>query len=114
MSASFLIYFGFLDGASRHTQNLGSATWTIYHFGELVNSGGICLGHATNNVSEYHAIIRLLIEVASLNISQIIVSLDSQLVVCQLNHVYDVHNPVLLRLYLRVRRLERYFYYIEY
>jgi ribonuclease HI len=114
MPTSFPIYFGFADGASRHTQNLASATWTIYHSGELVSSGGICLGPATNNVAEYHVIIGLLTEAHSLNISQIIISLDSQLVVCQLNHIYVIHNPILLRLYLRVRHLERYFSYIEY
>jgi ribonuclease HI len=114
MSTSFPIHFGFVDGASRHTQNLASAAWTIYHSGELVSSGGTCLGPATNNVAEYHTIIGLLTEATSLDISQIIINLDSQLVVCQLNHIYTIQNPILLRLYLRVRHLERFFTYVEY
>ena len=40
--------------------------------------------------------------------------LDSELVVLQLNRVYAIRNPMLLRLFLRVRLLEREFYYIEY
>jgi ribonuclease HI len=98
----------------RQTQNLASATWTIYHSGELVSSGGICLGPATNNVAEYHVMIRLLTEDASLGISHIIVNLDSQLMVRQLNHIYSICNPTLLHLYLRVHHLERSFAYIEY
>jgi ribonuclease HI len=114
MSTSFPIYFGFVDGASRHTQNLASVAWIIYHSGELVSSGGIFLGYATNNVAEYHAVIGLLTEASSLGISQLIINLDSQLVVHQLNRVYTICNPVFLRLYLRVCRLERYFDFIEY
>ena len=41
-------------------------------------------------------------------------SLDSELIVLQLNRVYAIRNPVLLRLFLRVRLLEREFDYIEY
>jgi ribonuclease HI len=114
MSTSFPIYFGFVDGASRHTQNLASASWIIYHSGELVSSGGICLGPATNNVAEYHVVIGLLTEASSLGISQLIINLDSQLVVHQLNRIYTICNPVFLRLFLRVHCLERSFDFIEY
>jgi hypothetical protein len=99
------IYFGFVDGSSRHTQNIASVAWVIYHSGELVSSGGIFLRSATNNIAEYHVIIEILTEASSLGISQLIINLDSQLVVCQLNREYVVHNSVLLRLHLRVRRL---------
>jgi ribonuclease HI len=114
MTSSFPIYFRFVDGASRHTQNIASASWVIYHSGELVSSGGICLGSATNNIAEYHAVIGILTEASSLGISQLIINLDSQLVVHQLNREYAVRNPVLLRLHLRVRHLERSFEFLEY
>jgi hypothetical protein len=35
-------------------------------------------------------------------------------VVYQLNRIYAIHNPILLRLHLQVRRLERMFDYIKY
>jgi ribonuclease HI len=109
MTSSFPIFVGFADGASRHTQNIASAAWVIYHSDELVSSGGIFLGSTTNNMAEYHVVIGLLTEASSLGISHMIINLDSQLVVCQLNRIYAIHNPILLRLHLRVRRLERMF-----
>ena len=102
MSTSFPIYFGFAYDASRHTQNLASVAWTIYHLGVLVNSGGVCLGLETNNVAEYHVIIGLLNELTSLDISQIIIMLDSQFVVCQLSHIYTIHNPISLHIFWQI------------
>jgi ribonuclease HI len=72
------------------------------------------LGPTTNNMVEYHAVIGLLTQASSLSISRIIVYLDSQLVVYQLNQIYAIRNPILLRLHLQVHRLERMFNYIEY
>ena len=40
--------------------------------------------------------------------------LDSKLILLHLNRVYAIKNPVLLRLFLKVRLLERQFDYIEY
>jgi ribonuclease HI len=97
-----------------HTQNIASTTCVIYHYYELVSSRGICLGLTTNNVAEYHIVIGLLTKASSLGISHIIINLESQLVVCQLNQVYAIHNPVLLRLHLKVRRLERMFEFTQY
>jgi ribonuclease HI len=106
MTSSFPIFVRFADGASRHTWNIASTAWVIYQFDEVVSLGGICLGPTTNNMAEYHAVIGLLTQASSLGISRIIVNLDSQLVVYQLNCIYAIHNPILLRLHLQVRRLE--------
>ena len=75
---------------------------------------GVSLGQTTNNIAEYSAVIELLSESISFGIRSLIVRLDSELVVLQLNRVYAIRNPVLLRLFLRVRLLEREFDYIEY
>ena len=114
MTSSFPIFFGFADGTSRHTHNIALATWVIYQFDEVVSSEGICLGPTTNNMAEYHAVIRLLIQASSLGISRIIIYLDSQLVVYQLNRIYAIRSPSLLPPHLQVRRLERMIDYIEY
>ena len=114
MTSSLPIFFGFTDGASWHAWNIASAAWVIYQFDQVVSSGGICLGLATNNMEEYHVVIGLLTQASSLGISRIIIYLDSQLVVRQLNRIYAIHSPILLRLHLQVRRLERMFDYIEY
>ena len=103
-------YVGFADGASHSTRNLSSATWVIYDtIGDLIDLKGICLGQNTNNVTEYSAVIELLTEVINLDIRTFHVNLDSQLVVLQINNHYSVINPHILRLYLRIRFLERHF-----
>jgi ribonuclease HI len=115
MSTSSLPYIGFADGASHSTQNLASAAWEIYApTNELISLQGVCLGRATNNIAEYSAVIELLTDAISLGIRHFVVRLDSQLVVLQLSNVYTIRSPTLLRVYLRIRLLERYFDYIEY
>ena len=82
-------FVGFADGASRHTCNLASAAWVIYSpSGQLVASGGACLGPTPNNVAKYRAVIELLWDALSRGITQVKVRLDSQLVVSQLNRAY--------------------------
>ena len=108
-------YHGFIDGAIQHTQNLASTTWVIYSpTDELIASGGICLGLATNNVAEYQATIGLMTEALSSGISHLVIHLDSHLVVLQLNGAYSIHDPTLLRLFRRIRLLERSFEFIRY
>ena len=108
-------YVGFADGACRNTHNLSSAAWVIYDpHGELIDLQGVCLGCTTNNVAEYSAIIELLAEAINLGIHTFLVNLDSQLVVHQLNGRYSVRDRHILRLYLRVKLLERNFDFITY
>ena len=115
MSEFSLPYVGFADGASRSTRNLASAAWAIYApTNELISLRGVCLGRETNNIVEYSAVIELLVDVISLGIRCLVVRLDSQLVVLQLSNVYSIRSPTLLRVYLRIRLLERNFDYIEY
>lgn len=102
------IYVGYADGASRHTGNIASTTWVIYlPLGQLLSYGGSCLGPATNNLAEYSAVIELLVDVIHHGIDHLIVRLDSQLVVSQLNDIYNIRNPILLRKYLCIKLLER-------
>jgi hypothetical protein len=55
------IYLGFMDGASRHTWNMASATWVIYSpEGQMVSLGGIHLEPSKNNMDEYSVFIELL------------------------------------------------------
>jgi ribonuclease HI len=49
-----------------------------------------------NNVAEYSVVIELLHDVVSHGIHSLEVHLDYQLVVCQLNGCYRVHDPTLL------------------
>ena len=95
-----MAFYGFADGACRHTLNLASASWVLYSTThDLVSSGAVCIGTETNNIVEYHAVIGLLTNTVSRDIDPLVVFMDSQLVVFHLNHVYTIRNPTLLRLF---------------
>ena len=90
-------YVGFADGAYRSTRSLSSAAWVIYDpHNELIDCHGVCLGHTTNNVAEYCAVIELLARAINFGIHALIVNLDSQLVVHQLKRQYSVRNHHIL------------------
>eukprot|EP00253_Pinus_taeda_P011500 PITA_11500 len=108
-------HIGFADGACRSTRNLSSTSCAIYDPNEeLFYLQGIYLGRTTNNIAEYSAVIELLLEAIALDIRELVVNLDSQLVILQLNGKYSVRNPQTLRMYLCIRLLERNFVYITY
>ena len=110
-----MAFYGFADGSWRHTLNLTSADWVLYSSAEyLVSSRVVCIGPATNNITEYWAIIGLLTEASSQDVRNLVVLMESQLVVCHLNHVYTIRNHVLLRLFQRVCLLKRSFETITY
>ena len=107
MSTKYSVYVGFSDGAIRHTQNSSSIASVIYtSTGLVLSSGGVCLRTSSNNIYEYSVVIELLHDVISHGIQSLEVHLDFQLVVLQLNGVYRIRDPTLLRIFLRVRLLE--------
>jgi ribonuclease HI len=74
ISVSFIPYIFFVDGASHSTQNIESVEWEIYApMDELINLHGVFLGHATNNIVEYSAVIELLTNAISFGIHHLIV-----------------------------------------
>ena len=81
----------FADGSNCYTLNLASSAWVLYSpIGDMVSSGGVCLGTSTNNLTEYHVVIGLLMDSIANDVREIRVYLDSKLVVQQLNWVYTV------------------------
>ena len=70
--------------------------------GQVLSSAGICLWPSLNNVVEYSAFIELLRDAISHGVLFLEVRLDSQLVVSQLNGLYRIRDPTLLRRFLRV------------
>ena len=115
MTMESSIYIGFMDGASCHTQHSASASWVIYTpTVQVLSSGGICLRPCSNNVATYSVVIKILRDAISHGVLSLEVRLDSELVVSQLNGLYHVRDPKLLRRFLRVRLLERRFDNITY
>ena len=110
-----MAFYGFADGAFRHTLNLASAAWVLYSPAyDLFSLGVVCIGPATNNITKYWAVIGLLTKAASQDVRNLVVLMDSQHMVCNLTHVYTIRNHMLLRLFQRVRLLERSFETITY
>ena len=108
-------HFGFADGASRHTRNLASVAWVLYYPSiQLLVSRWVCIGAASNNVEEYTVVIYLLSKEIYSGVDSLVVFLDSQLVVSQLNNIYQVRNPFLFRLFLRVFLLQLSFQFITF
>ena len=78
MMLESIIYTGFANGASHHTLNLASIAWVIYEpSDQLLSSGSTCLGPSTNNITEYSAIVELLLDAISHGIQHLVVDLDS-------------------------------------
>ena len=66
------------------------------------------------NVVEYSVVIELLRDAISHGVLSLEVRLDLQLAVSQLNGLYRIRDPTLLRIFLCVRLLERQFDNITY
>ena len=69
---------------------------------QVLSSGGVCLQPSSNNVAEYSVVIELLRDAISHGVHSLEVHLDSQLVVSQLNGLYHIRDPTLLRRFLQV------------
>ena len=101
-----MAFYDLAIGAFRHTMNRSSIAWVLYSPNyDLVSLGVICIGLATKNIVEYRAVIGLLTEAASQDVRNLVVMMESQLVVCHINHVYTIRNILLLHLFWRVRLL---------
>ncbi len=77
----------------------------IYRDGEMLKKINEIIGHGTNNIAEYHAVIRGLEEVKNIPAESVEFYCDSQLVVKQLNQQFKIKNKKILSLHERIRRL---------
>ena len=89
---------------------LCSIAWVIYSPShELIHIDVICVGIATNNLTEYDGGDCLLATTLQLGIDHIDVFLHSQLLVSQLNSYYRVRDPFLFRKFLCTKQMVRTF-----
>ena len=72
----------YANGVNRSSQNVASTAWVIFNPSkEFLDSGGIFLDHATNNLVEYEIVITLMTNAFALGIHSLVVRLDSELVI---------------------------------
>lgn len=99
-----------VDGAARGNPGPAGIGVVLEHpDGTVVKEVAEGLGKTTNNVAEYHAMIRALEEARALGCDRISVFTDSELMARQINGIYRVKTPHLLPLFERVRLLLRQF-----
>lgn len=99
----------FTDGASRgNPGQAGAGAVLLTDDGQELATCSVYLGTCTNNVAEYKALLIGLDEALRLGCSELAVSLDSELIVRQIQGRYKVKNEVLLPLFQQVQaRLAR-------
>lgn len=99
-----------VDGGSRGNPGpAGAGIVVSADDGTVLLERGIFIGHATNNVAEYHGLIGGLESAALLNASEVEIVSDSELLVRQMNGQYRVKNPGLKPLYDKACALARQF-----
>lgn len=96
----------FSDGACRGNPGIGGAGAVIIDAGgQVLWEGSEYLGHCTNNISEYKALILGLKGALALGVTRLEVYLDSELLANQINGSYKVKNENLKILMQEIRKL---------
>lgn len=95
----------FTDGASRgNPGHAGAGAVLLGADGEELAARAEYLGVCTNNVAEYRALLLGLDEALARGCQQLAISLDSELIVRQIQGKYKVKNETLLPLYAQVQQ----------
>lgn len=96
----------FTDGAARGNPGLGGAgVYVRDEKGVEVFKFGKFLGHVTNNVAEYQALLLGLKELKKRKILQLRIYADSELMVRQIKGQYRVRNEQLKKIYDQVMEM---------
>jgi ribonuclease HI len=96
----------FTDGACRGNPGQGGAGAVLMdRNGEVVGKAKKFLGHCTNNIAEYRALILGLEAALERGAAVISIYLDSELLVRQIQGIYRVKNPDLKPLMVEIRDL---------
>lgn len=100
----------FTDGASRGNPGPAAAGVMIKdREGKVLLEKGQFLGRMTNNEAEYRALLLGLELAKDLEPETLICSLDSELVVSQINGLYRVKKSHLRELLFKIRQVERHY-----
>jgi ribonuclease HI len=94
------------DGAARGNPGpAGGGAVLKTPAGELLDEQSQYLGHTTNNVAEYRALLLGLERAIERGVQELEVRADSELLIRQLKGEYRVRNPGLLPLHAEAKRL---------
>ncbi len=96
MDSGIVVY---IDGASRGNPGDAGCGVVVYGVEKVPMRFSKYLGHATNNVAEYNALIFALEKLIELDIKKVKILSDSQLLVSQVNGDYAVKDTNLKKLF---------------
>ncbi len=99
----------YADGGARGNPGPGAAAFIVIQNNKVIHSGSKLLGKTTNNYAEYTGVfiaLKWLIEKSSLDSDEIVLYLDSELVVKQLSGKYKVKSKNLRPLIIQIKNLE--------
>ena len=103
------------DGAARGNPGPAGAGAVLRRAsGELVEEASRYLGHATNNVAEYGALILALERAREHGARDVEIRADSELLVRQMSGEYKIRNEALRELVTRAREISRSFARVAY
>ena len=98
------------DGASRGNPGISAIAFMIMNEdGRLLKRYSRYVGVRTNNQAEYEALISALESASKLTEQELTCCMDSELVVKHLSGEYQVRNPTLKTLWLKVQELKQNF-----
>lgn len=104
----------FVDGAARGNPGPAAAGVVFQDpAGKVVKTLSVAIGHATNNVAEYTALILALQEAVLLGTKELKVHTDSELVARQWSGDYKVKDASLKQLFIIATHLKRGFKKLE-
>ncbi len=103
------------DGGARGNPGLGGIGVIVREDEAILTKYSAKIGkYVTNNVAEYEALIKALELASKFTHEELTCILDSELVVKQLMGEYKVKNPELMKLFLKVQKLQENFQSIKY
>ena len=98
----------FTDGGARGNPGPAAYAYVLEDAdGDVVAAHGEGIGHATNNVAEYRALVEGLRKAASLGVRELEVISDSELMVKQMRGEYRIKNEALRQLSVEAGRAAR-------
>jgi ribonuclease HI len=102
------------DGGSKGNPGPGAIGVIVRDNEKILTQYSAKIGEATNNIAEYHALIKALELASRFTNKELVCVLDSELVVKQLLGDYRVQNSKLLPLFIKVQKLQENFEKITY
>ncbi|MEO5691187.1 MAG: reverse transcriptase-like protein [Candidatus Saccharimonadales bacterium] len=113
--STFEKLIAYSDGGSRGNPGPSASGFVLLdERSQIVYEGGSFLGHTTNNVAEYTAVLEALDMAKNFGARIVDMRMDSQLVANQMNGIYKIKNPDLSLIHHRIKELSTEFDKVSY